>query len=607
MDIRVNCAETIGPLHHFWRSTGFTPANLLLNADMQQAMAYVGSIPHQGVTWVRIHYLLELVTAEELGTDYPTHNWSRLDTALDVLVRHGLRPFFELMGNVEGYFDDYLDPAQAQAWRRLVRDLALHLRDRYGEGEVRSWLFETWNEPDVSFWKQSVEAFITYYDACCAGLQDADPALRIGGPGTCRDLSPTLMAFLAHVDGGTNTLTQAPATRPAFLSWHIKGVRAHPEDLTPDTMRIIARESEIVRYIRAHHPNLADIPVSNNECDPQVGWGTIHTWRARPYYAALAAKVINQHQRILIDELGVDYMLLSNDNGFLGTWGHRTMLARFGELDHIDHGQAEGHRDAPRLEEDPRRRRFALIKKPIFNLMTLLSLLGNERCAVEGAGSPGEPFSVLATRRCDEQIAILVTNSRDRITSEGSTRLSLQLDQIPFEQGSLAYYRIDETADDPFAVWERMDAPTFPTLAQFGEIRACQELSTRSQPHDVTIRDGTLTINYDQPLPGVTLVLLSKRPEVGPPKVQGVRVERYEGVADQEEVLVLWEGLDLRTLRTYEVYFAPHVDGPYARVNPEDQLDTAFLHVREPGDGLYAVRAVDYWNRYGDFSEHISG
>jgi L-iduronidase len=607
MNISINCGQSVGPLHHFWQSTGFTPANLLLNADMQQAMAYVGSIPHRGVTWVRIHYLLELVTAEGLGTDDPTYDWSRLDTALDALVTHGLKPFFELMGNVEGHFDDYLDEAQAQAWRRLIHDLALHLLDRYGADEIRSWLFETWNEPDVHFWQQSVEAFLAYYDACCAGLHDADPALRIGGPGTCRDLSPTLVAFLAHVDGGINALTGEPATRPAFLSWHVKGVRSHPEDLTPDTLHIVAREAEIVHYIRAHHPALADLPMANNECDPQVGWGTIHTWRARPYYAALAAKILLQHQRVLIDEMGVDYALLSNDNGFLGTWGHRTMLTRFGEFDHIDHGQGAGMRDAPRLEEDPRRRRFALVKKPIFNLMTLLSLLGDESCAVSGGEGSEDALSVLATRRGDAQVAVLIVNSRDKITAEGMTRLSVTIEGLPFTQGSLAYYRIDETTDDPFAVWERQNAPHLPTPDQLAEIRSRQELSTRSQPHDVTIQEGALTINYDQPLPGVTLILVSRRSEREPPQVQNVRLERYAGISDQEEVMVLWDGIPSRTLRTYEVYFAPHVDGPYTRVNPQDQLDTAFLHVREPGPGVYTVRAVDYWERHGEFSERVGG
>jgi len=606
MDITVNCAETVGPLRHFWQSTGFTPANLLLNADMQQALAYLGAAPHGGITWVRIHYLLELVKADGLGTDAPTHDWSRLDPGLDVLVSNSLKPIFELMGNVEGWFGDYTDPAQAHAWRVLVGELARHLIDRYGADEVRGWLFETWNEPDIGFWKQSVDAFIAYYDACCAGLGDADPALRIGGPGTCRDLSETLTAFLAHCDGGTNTLTGEPATRPAFISVHAKGVRSHVEDLTPNTMQIVGREAAIIQYIRDRHPSLASIPFSNNECDPQVGWGTIHTWRGRPYYAALAAKIINQHLMELVDRMEVDYAILSNDNGFLGAWGHRTLLARFGDYGGIDHGQATGMRDAPRFEEDPRRRRFELIKQPILTVMTLLALLGDTRCAVDGAPDVSEPLGAIGTRRGDDQIAVLLYNSQDKITAGGATTVTLELRDLPFAQASLVYYRIDEGHGDPFSAWEAMDAPDHPSQDQLAELRSIQELPMMGRPHNVSIQDGRMTIRFEQPLPGVTLILLSRRPPMLPPQVTGLRATPYEGTTDADQLLLAWDDLGCRTLRTYEVQCAPSEDGPYARINTQDQLDTAFLHVRDSGPGFYRVRAVDYWDGHGEWSKEIS-
>ena len=611
MNLAINCARSLGALRPMWHSTGFTPANLLLDADMRQAMAYLGAIPHQGITWVRIHYLLELVTADGLGSPHPTYDWSRLDRALDVLVDHRLKPFFELMGFPGGTtaFSDFTDLSQAQAWRHLVGELARHLIARYGQDEVRSWLFETWNEPDVGFWQQGDAAFCIYYDACSAGLADVDPQLRLGGPGTCRHLSSTLLTFLAHCDTGTNALTGAPARRPAFISVHEKGVRAHREDLTPDTMGIVEREARIIDYIRSHHPALADLPFTNNEPDPQVGWGTIHTWRARPYYAALVTKVIHQHLVKLVDERNVDYLFLSNDNGFLGTWGHRTLLTRFSEHDHIDHGQADGQRDAPRLEEDPRRRRFDLIKKPILNLMTLLSLLGDERCAVTGAPDVASPLGIIATRRGDGQIAILLYNSDDRSTAGGSTtHVALHLEGIPFERAMLTHYAIGGEAEDPFSVWERMGAPDRPTATQLAALRDRHELQTTGPACEVDCDDGRFSYTLDLALPSVAVLLLTADPGVAPGRVSGLSAERYQNTQGEEQILLMWDGVGSRALSTYEVLFAP-APGDTAsdetiRLNNADLLDTAFL-VAQPRHGSYRVRALDPWARYGEPSDPI--
>lgn len=616
MDIRIDVSERQpstggdGELVHFWQSTGFSPANLLLNADMQQAMAYLGGVPHGGIIFVRIHYMLELVKAEGLGTKSPTYDWSRLDTALDALVRNGLKPFFELMGNVEGFFDDYTKPAQAHTWRRLVQALAAHLIARYGADEVRSWKFETWNEPDVGFWKQSDEAFCLYYDACHAGLKAVDPTLELGGPGTCQNLSSTLKTFLAHCDADVNPLTGETGIRPAFISIHEKGVRSHPEDLTPDTEGIIERERVVIRYILEHHPDLADLPFVNNECDPQVGWGTIHTWRARPYYAAIVAKILNQHLTRLVDQEpeGVNYGLLSNDNGFLGTWGHRTHFTRFGEIDHIDHGQAENFRDAPRFEEDPRRRRFELIKKPVFNVMSLLSLLGSERCAAtpEGQASPDEPIGVLATRRGRTQVSVLLYHSTDTIMRSGSEPITLHLENLPFERAMLVHYRIAAGEGDPFLIWESMGAPDHPTPAQYAELREHQELAMPTSPREIQADEGRFTVSLTLPLPGVSLVLLSADPLEAPAQVASLRAERYEGMDDETEaVMLIWECLVSRRIHTYEVLCASAPEGPYTRVNVKDQIDTAFLHVREPGVHYYRVRAIDYWGREGRASETL--
>src|SRR5205085_10946253 len=180
--------------------------------------------------------------------------------------------------------------------------------------------FETWSEPDLSLWRWGDLGLANYFDACREGLDLVDPAPRLGGPATARTLSPTFKAFLAHCDKGHSILTGRPAGRLDFISVHEKGVGAHEEDLTPRPLRMIARELRAVDYIRAEHPRLAALSFINDEADPQLGWSMPHTWRALPYYAAMIAKIADQHQRLMVDAHGVGCAILGNDNGCLGPW-----------------------------------------------------------------------------------------------------------------------------------------------------------------------------------------------------------------------------------------------------------------------------------------------
>lgn len=612
MNITIHYGEEQGKLEHFWRSTGFTPAELLITRDMKQALTYAGSVPHHGIQYVRIHYLLELVKVASHPGEPLSYDWTLLDEGLDDLVRSGLKPFFEVMGNPGNRFTDFTDDRQIHQWKDMVTCLALHLIARYGRQEVESWYFESWNEPDGGWWPQwphDETSFCNYYDACSEGLLAADPKLIFGGPGTCMHLSSLLKAFLAHCDSGSSYFTGENAIRLDFISVHEKGGPATQEDINPNSGMIWRREAEIIQYIRDNHPRLAGVPFMNNECDPQVGWQHIHTWRARPYYAAMVCKVIHQHQLALVDSMQAPYALLGNDNGFIGAWGNRTLVARFGDPGLLEDGQS-GH--TPRIVTENGVRifpPFELIKKPVLNVMVMLSLLGDTRCKVSGlTGDPDAPLGVIATRRGSDQVAVLLYHSRDRIMSSGEERISLRLEGLSFREAVLAHYRIDDHHGDPFTAWEQAGAPECPGQAVYEIMRREQELAYLEEPRLVQVTGGELAIAFDLPLPAVSLVVLTGPSAEAPGPVQDVRLERYQGLGSGQEVMVTWQGLDSHALRTYEVLAAPAPGGPYRRVNRPDLLCTAFLHVRETGSSplFYKVRAVDYWGRAGAGSEAIS-
>jgi len=586
MNITVDCGVRAERLRHFWTGTGFTPASLLLRSDMRQAMTYVGALPNHGIRYVRPHYLLDLVSVDRLEDGKPWYDFTILYDALDVLVSKQLKPVFELMGNPSGRFTDFCDDGQLHMWKDLIFALARRLIARYGQDEVEGWYFETWNEPDCeNWWHQwpaNTQAFCNYYDACAAGLWAAHNPLRLGGPGTCRTLSPMFKAFLAHCDTGRNVFTGATGVRLDFISVHEKGARAAEEDLQPDSEGICRRETQIFEYVREHHPRFAGLEFMNDECDPQTGWSDPHPWRAGPYYAAIAAKIIAQHHRQLIDEQACRYALLSNDNAFPGGWGLRTQLARFGS------------------ERQLVENRFELIKKPVLNVMALLALLGERRAALSAERQGPGDLGAIAALTGDEQVGVLVYHSSDRVADAGSERVAVSFEQLPFVEAMLVHYRIDEMHCNPYRLWTAMGGPDQPTQEQLAQMRRHHEPQVVGPPRRIHCPQRKIAIAFDLPLPAVSLLLLTAKPPAAPPAVTGLRADRYRGQHDEGQIMLSWTALDSRAVASYEVLCAADEAGPYHPVSPGGLICSACLHTpAPPGQTFYKVQAVDYWGRTG--------
>jgi L-iduronidase len=585
IEIQVN--EDAGAFEHFWQSTGFTPAIELLDAPMQQQLAYAGAIPHGGLTFIRIHAMLNLVKIEGDYENF-TCDWTDLDKGLDVLIRNDLKPFFELMGNPNSFFTNLDEDAQLMAWKNFVRDLALHCIERYGQEEVRSWYFEDWNEPVAKLgredldvpWQHSVDAMIRYHDACQAGLHEADPELIFGGLGSCRGKHDAVLAGWEHFARGKNSLSGRSAM-PDFLSIHEKGSgENHGEEIIHDTLGL-------VKLIRSDYPELAGLPFMNNEGDPQGGWSSGRPWRATAYYPAIIARNIGMHLFIFKDRHQIPLVLLSNDHGFLGDWYQRTLCAWF----HGDGQSGEG---------------FDLIRQPCLSVLTLLSMLGDRRCELSDSYGPYDTIGTLATRRGQDQYAILFYNAADNGETTGVTPVQLDIEGLPDDTFRLVHYRIDDQHGNPHTTWQQQGAPASPSVDQFNHMRLHEEPVLFEPLLDMKPVDGEIKLNFDMPLPGVSLFLLNKRPSEAPGRVTNLRLETYKGLNGDSQVLLLWDEPASRMIRTYEVLFSNSPTGPFQRINSADQMTTTFLHTPAPEKGWYQVRAVDFWNRAGEASSAVS-
>ncbi len=588
----------LGPLSLLWQSTGYTPASLSNSLPMQQAMILNSAVPLRGMRYIRPHYVLDLISGSGFGTDDPRYDWRALDRFFDNLVENNLAPILELMGNPSSWWTDFEDPVQVHAWRRLIRDLALRYRDRYGIDELRTWYFETWNEPDLGWWKWGEVGFLNYYDACSEGLAEVDPGLRFGGPGTAEPRSAIFRALMAHCDTGRNYFTGETGVRIDYISVHEKGGASSHDMVNASIPRIMDETKADWAWLVEHHPRLADRPFINDECDPLVGWKDHQTWRAWPYHASFAVNLIAEHLAWQ-DQGGPQVALLSNDNGFLGEFGKRTQFSIFG-----------GSEDWPAGH-------FELFKKPIFTVMTALAMLGDRR--LETSIEAADPrLRVIATRHGD-LVAVALCFHDDRVRANDRLRLRLCLPGCSTGL-CLAQWAVSEDFPNPFTVWEQeghvprpergwsLDAWTQGRGDEvFALMRAAEDLPMVGQPQELGPEQLAAGIEVDMDLHSVHVLVFAPRLEDAPEAIEALSYTRWAGRGGGEQILLRWPTLDRRDLHGYEVQYRADESADWQTIADATTLDGAWRHVHpaRPATGRYRVRARDLWQRCGPWSPEL--
>jgi xylan 1,4-beta-xylosidase len=58
------------------------------------------------------------------------------------------------------------------------------------------------------------------------------------------------------------------------------------------------------------------------------------------------------------------------------------------------------------------------------------------------------------------------------------------------------------------ASWAAMDGGEWPTDEQWATLRAAEDLQDLEPAHDVAARDGTIEIDFDLPMPAISLLEL---------------------------------------------------------------------------------------------------
>jgi len=451
----------------------------------------------------------------------PIYSWTIIDRIFDSYRDAGVKPLVEigfmpeaLSTHPQPYRHNFphgsiytgwaYPPKDYQKWSELVFQFTRHLRQRYGDAEVTTWLWEVWNEPDIDYWKGTPEEYFKLYDYTVDAVLRAFPRARIGGPDSTGPAYPKaaafLRAFLDHCAHGKNYATGQTGAHLDFISYHPKGA---PKWMGDHVEMGIARQLQSIDEgfkIVQSFPEWRKTPIILGESDPEgcaacsAKDNPQNSYRNGPLFPAYTAETLS-NLLTLIEQERVNF------RGSV-TWS----------FEFESQPPFEGFRE---LATDG-------IDKPLLNAFRMFGLLGGERVKASSSaalaanqvlrdGVRSEPdINAIAARR-DREIEILVWNYHDDDLPAPAAAIELTVDGLPqaAQPVLLEHFRIDSTHSNAFSVWKNMGSPQSPSPEQYAELERAGQLELLTSPEWIPIRSGSAKLKFLLPRPAISLVRLS--------------------------------------------------------------------------------------------------
>ena len=466
-DVTIDLGKETGALDHIWsRCAGSDRAAMTLREDWRNDLTRFHK--ETGLERVRFHGIF----ADELGVwrGGPTPNFQNIDAVYDGLLDRGVQPYVELSfmpGKLASgvrkfgfYGANITPPADMAAWSGFITLFVRHLLDRYGKAEVRQWMFEVWNEPDLSFFFSGTQAdYFQLYKATAAAVKGVDATCRVGGPSTSQvRWLPQFLAFCEQnncpVDFVSTHLYAGDDQKIVFGEDRHYGVN----DVIPNAMAMARAQIDASRF------KGAELWLSEWSSDSPAMIAHVLT-NCLPHCHAMSQWAMSSW----FEEIGVpDFLLKEGDNG----WGMITQ------------------RNIP---------------KPAFNTYKLLHKLGTRRLAATGpalASRTAKGAAALVWNLSEvQQPSGIPGASNTRKVSGSAKRLSVSLRGAHPGQAVKVSY-VDLERGSPFPEWRKLGSPRYPTRAQENQIRAAAELAP---PTTLRIGAGG-ALALDLPPEGVALL-----------------------------------------------------------------------------------------------------
>jgi xylan 1,4-beta-xylosidase len=530
--IHVQADQSDSPMPPIWNYWGYDEPNYTYAPNGKKLLAEFAALSPVPV-YVRVHNLFTTgdgsaslkwgstnVYSEDAAGN-PIYNWKILDRIFDTFHETGAKPLVEL-----GFMPEALSthpqpyrhtfpngsiftgwtypPKDYKKWSELVFQFAQHLRARSGDAEVKTWMWEVWNEPDIEYWKGTPEEFFQLYDFSADAVLRALPGARIGGPDTTGPGSPKSIAFLRsfldHCAHQQNYATHKVGSPLDFISFHPKG---SPKWLGDHAQMGIAQQLKAVDQgfkIVASFPEWAHTPIVLGESDPEG-------------CAACSAKD-NPQNSYRNGSLYASYTAESLYNiGALAKTEHINFLGAVNwSFEFEDQPYFAGFREMASNGLD----------KPVLNTFRMLGLLSDQRIKATSSGAlptnsvvldgiRGKPdVNAVATRKGHE-VAVFLWNYHDDDLPSAASPIDLVIDGLPpnLTTALTEHFRIDASHSNAFEAWKQLGSPEQPSDAQYQQLQNAGQLQLLNSPSWTPVERGTVLLQFALPRQGLSLVRLA--------------------------------------------------------------------------------------------------
>ena len=534
VSVQVDAAKKMGPLRPVWSFFGHDEPNYTYMKDGKKLLSEISALNPVPV-YVRVHSLL--VTGDgqaalkwgstnaytEDASGKPVYDWTITDRIFDTYMERKMKPLVQigfmpqaLSSHPEPYRhhwkpgDNYNDiytgwaypPKDYAKWAELVFQWVTHCVQKYGRAEVESWMWEVWNEPNIGYWKGTPEEYHKLYDYSADAVKRALPTARIGGPDSTGpgggNAAAFLRNFLEHVVRGKNYATGKTGSPLDFVSFHAKGSPRFVEGNVvmgiEKQLGDLSKGFEIIASI----PEVKSKPIIIGESDPE-GCAACssrvypqNAYRNGVMYASYTAAVMPRHLDLAAKH-GVNLL------GAV-TWA----------FEFEDQAWFDGFRDLATNGVD----------KPVLSVFRMLGMMTGDRVSATSSGAASleslqaagakEKADVHAMASIDaHSAAVLVSNYHDSAKPGPAAPIDLSISGLPRGRMLVQHFRVDDRYSNSYEAWKKIGSPPQPTPEQYAQLEAAGQLQSVESPRWTNSADGRLRLNFDLPLHGVSLILVS--------------------------------------------------------------------------------------------------